>query len=150
MNPIAVSDDTIVQEVTIKAPASRIFDALTNPSELLRWWQIEDRFRLIHAECDLRSGGKWLMRVAGSCNSDHSESVVHGVYLAIEPPYCLVFTWVRDNEDHPETLVRWELEEMGDTTLVRVTHSGLTNERLRERNSGWPTIVKLLQAYIEK
>lgn len=31
MNPI-------VQEITIKAPAERIFEALTNPDERLKWW----------------------------------------------------------------------------------------------------------------
>ena len=150
MNPVAVSDDVIVQQVTIKAPAARIFVALTDPRELLQWWRINDKFRLIHAECDLRSGGKWMMRVAGPCAEDRPESVVHGVYLAIDPPHCLEFTWIRDEEDHPETIVRWELEEQGDSKLVRVTHSGLISERLRQRNSGWASVVQLLQAYIEK
>jgi uncharacterized protein YndB with AHSA1/START domain len=36
MSPIAVRDDQIVQEVTIKAPAERIFAALTRPDELLK------------------------------------------------------------------------------------------------------------------
>ncbi len=36
MNPAATSEDTIVQEVTIKAPAGRIFAALTNPEETLK------------------------------------------------------------------------------------------------------------------
>lgn len=150
MNPVAVSDDAIVQQVTIKAPAARIFDALTDPAELLQWWRVEDRFHLIHAECDLRSGGKWFMRVAKERPAERKEALVHGVYLTVDPPHCLAFTWIRDEEDHPETIVRWELEEQGDCTLVRVTHSGLTSERLRERNSGWPVIVQLLQAYIEK
>ncbi len=37
MNPATVSG-AIVQEVTIKAPAERIFQALTNPEERLKWW----------------------------------------------------------------------------------------------------------------
>jgi uncharacterized protein YndB with AHSA1/START domain len=150
MNPIVVSDDTIVQQVLIEAPAQRIFDALTNPSELLKWWVVDSKFKLIHAECDLRLGGKWLMRVVGNCVEGQSESVVHGVYLTVEPPHCLAFTWIREGEDQPETMVRWDLEEEGCFVRVRVTHSGLTSERLRARNSGWPIVVKLLQAYIEK
>jgi uncharacterized protein YndB with AHSA1/START domain len=153
MNPLAVSplapSDAIVQQVTIKAPAARIFDALTDPHQLLQWWRIDDRFRLIHAECDLRSGGKWLMRVIGPCSEDRPESIVHGVYLTVDRPHCLAFTWIRDEDDHPETIVRWDLEEQGDVTLVRVTHSGLVTERLRQRNSGWTHIVQLLQAYTE-
>lgn len=149
MNPAAVSQDSIVQEITIKAPAARIFEALTNPCELQRWWRAPESFHLLHAECDLRSGGKWFMRVAKPCAEDRPESVVHGVYLTVDPPHCLAFTWIPDEEDHLETIVRWELEEQGDYTLVRVTHSGLTREHLRQRYSGWSMIVQLLQGYVE-
>ena len=149
MSPITVSGDTIVQEVTIKAPAERIFAALTKPSELLKWWRAESKFHLIHAECDLRPGGKWRMRVAGSCGPDQPESIVSGEYVTIEPPNLLSFTWIREQEDYPETLVKWELEEKDGVTTVRVTHSNLVTESLRMRNSGWPLIVQLLQAYIE-
>ncbi len=30
--------DTIVEEITIAAPAERIFAALTTPGELVTWW----------------------------------------------------------------------------------------------------------------
>ena len=33
---------------------------------------------------------------------------------------------------------------------MRVTHSGLTSEKLRARNDGWPMILGLLQAHAEK
>jgi uncharacterized protein YndB with AHSA1/START domain len=58
MNPAATSEDTIVQEVTIKAAAEGIFAALTNPDELLQWWAAEGRFRATHVESDLRPGGR--------------------------------------------------------------------------------------------
>jgi uncharacterized protein YndB with AHSA1/START domain len=62
----------------------------------------------------------------------------------------LVFTWLADwQENATETLVRWDLEEKDGVTTVRVTHSGLTSESLRARNSGWPLILGLLQAYVE-
>jgi uncharacterized protein YndB with AHSA1/START domain len=151
MSPITMSNETIVQEVTIKAPAARIFDALTRPAELLKWWKSEgSNFRLTHAECDVRPGGKWLMRVAGNCGPGQSESVVSGEYLTVEPPHLLTFTWIREQEDLPETLVRWELDEKDGVTTVRVTHSKLVTESLRERNSGWPIVVAELQAYIEQ
>jgi uncharacterized protein YndB with AHSA1/START domain len=150
MSPITVGEDTIVQEITIKAPAERIFNALTKPAELLKWWKSEGSFQLIHAECDLRPGGKWMMRVAGSCRPSQSEVVVRGEYVTIEPPFVLAFTWIRENENHPETLVRWELDEKEGSTTVRVFHSKLVTEALRKRNDGWPLITHLLQAYVEQ
>jgi len=149
MNPALVGcDDAIIQEVTVRAPAQRIFDALTDPKELLKWWHVEGKFQLIHAESDLRPGGNWLMQVASGCGPGGPSSIVRGEYRIVEPPSLLIFTWIREGEDHPETLVRWDLEEKDGTTMVRVTHSGLNSDRLRARNNGWPMIVKLLQTYI--
>jgi uncharacterized protein YndB with AHSA1/START domain len=150
MNPAVISDDTIVEEVRIEAPAGRIFAALTNPDELLRWWAAEGKFRATHVETDPRPEGRWLMRVASDRGPGASTTTVRGEYRRIEPPHLLVFTWIRDEEDHPETLVRWDLEEHGGITTVRLTHSGLTTDRLRNRNSGWPLVVKLLRSYLEK
>ena len=90
------------------------------------------------------------MRVVSDRTGDGLCTSVHGEYRAIDPPRLLIFTWIRDEEHHPETLVRWDLEETEGLTTVRVTHSGLTSERLRTRNSGWSLIVSLLQVYVEK
>jgi uncharacterized protein YndB with AHSA1/START domain len=150
MSPISVCDDKIVQEVTIKAPAERIFAALTRPEELLKWWAAEGKFQIMHAECDLQPGGKWRMQVAGKCATEASVSTVYGEYRTIYPPRVLTYTWIREHEDYPETLVRWDLEEKDGCTTVRVTHSGLVSESLRARNAGWPVIVGILQTYLEQ
>jgi uncharacterized protein YndB with AHSA1/START domain len=47
MNPIDASD-TIIKEITIHAPAERIFEALTNPEQRLRWWGAEGQYRGTH------------------------------------------------------------------------------------------------------
>ena len=150
MSPISVGDDRIVQEVRIKASAKRIFAALTRPEELLKWWAAEGKFQIMHAECDLQPGGKWRMQVAGRCATEATVSTVYGEYRTIDPPRVLTYTWIREHEDYPETLVRWDLEEKDGFTTVRVTHSGLVSEGLRARNSGWPVIVALLQTYFEQ
>jgi uncharacterized protein YndB with AHSA1/START domain len=149
MSPITVREDEIVQEVVIKAPAERIFRALTRSEELLRWWALEGRFQVIEAECDLQPGGKWRMRVAGPSAIDGPVSTVYGEYRDVVPPRLLSHTWIREDEDYPETLVRWELVEKDGYTTVRVMHSGLVSVALRERNSGWPMIVKLLETWVE-
>ena len=61
MNPIRAGD-TIVQEVTIRASAERIFEALTNPDQRVKWWGSDGRFQTTHMESDLRPGGRWAMR----------------------------------------------------------------------------------------
>lgn len=147
MNPTSGSD-TIVQETTIKAPAEKIFEALTNPDQRVKWWGAQGRFQTTHMESDLRPGGKWIMRGVGMAGKPFS---VGGEYRNIERPRLLVFTWLPDWQDNaPETLVRFDLEEKDGVTTVRLTHSGLTSESSRTSHRGWPEILAWLQDYIEK
>ena len=145
MNPTSASD-TIIQEITIKAPAQRIFDALTNPSQRTKWWGTEGRFQTTHMESDLRPGGKWMMRGNGMGGKPFT---VSGEYRQIEPPRLLVFTWLPSwQEDAIETLVRFDLEEKNGVTTVRLTHSGLTDSS-RASHKGWPQVLSWLQGYVE-
>jgi uncharacterized protein YndB with AHSA1/START domain len=146
MSPID-ADDAIVREIIIKAPAERIFAALVDPQQRVKWWGVAGRFQATHMESDLRPGGAWLIRGIGT---DGRHFTVRGEYRAIERPRLLEFTWLPDwQEDAPRTLVRFDLEEKDGSTTVRLTHSGHTTERSRESHRGWPQILAGLQAYVE-
>lgn len=139
--------DAIVEEITIKASAHRAFVALTNPDQLVKWWGTEGRFKTTHMESDLRPGGRWLIRgiVAGG-----KPFTVHGVYQEIERPLLLSFTWHPSwQQEALESLVRFDFEEKGGATTVRVTHSGLATESSRAQHRGWPDILAWLKAYLE-
>ena len=146
MNPTTASD-TITQEIKINGTAERIFAALTDREERLKWWAgPEGRFKLNSFESDLRIDGKWIM-----CAESFGRLVtIRGVYREIDPPRLLVFTWLPDwYENAIESLVRWDLEEHDGITTVRLTHSGLVTESARENHRGWPQIIGRLKAYIE-
>jgi uncharacterized protein YndB with AHSA1/START domain len=146
MNPTSLND-TIVQEIVIKAPAERIFEALIDPAERIKWWGAEGRFQTTHMESDLHPGGKWMMRGNGVGGRPFT---VMGEYRQIEPPRLLIFTWLPDWQgDAVETLVRFELTEHSGLTTVRLTHSGLTTESSRLSHKGWPQILTWLQAHSE-
>jgi uncharacterized protein YndB with AHSA1/START domain len=145
MTTTAVSD-TIVKEITIKGSAKRIFAALTNPEERVKWWGV-GRFQAIQMESDLRPGGKWAMRGTGIGGRPFS---VVGEYRKVEPPHLLVFTWLPDwQDDATESLVRFDLNEKDGVTTVRLTHSGLITERSRTSHRGWPEILASLLGYVE-
>jgi len=146
VNP-TTANDTIVQEIVIKAPAERVFEALTNPAKRTKWWGAEGRFQTTHMESDLRPGGKWMMCGNGIGGRPFT---VRGEYRQIEPPRLLIFTWLPDwQEDQFETLVRFDLTENNRITAVRLTHSGLTTESSRLSHKGWPQILTWLQAYCD-
>jgi len=140
--------DTIVEEIEIRAPAERVFAALTSPEERVKWWGAEGRFRTTHAESDLRPGGRWLMRGIGLGGRPFT---IQGVYQQVDRPRLLVFTWLPSWQDDPiETLVRFELVERNGVTTVRLTHSGLVTESSRAQHRGWPDILAWLNSHIER
>ena len=146
MNPASASD-TIVQQITINGSANRIFHALIDPDQRVKWWGAEGRFQATHMESDLRPGGKWRMRGKGIGGKPFT---VSGEYRQIEPPRLLVFTWLPDwQEDLVTSVVRIELEENNGVTTVRLTHSGLTSEPSRISHKGWPQILGWLRGYVE-
>jgi len=140
------ADETIVEQITIKAPAERIFAALTEPEQRTQWWGAEGRFQATHMESDLRPGGKWLMRGKGMGGGPFH---VGGEYVSIEPPRLLAFTWLASwDPSGRESLVRIDLEERDGVTTVRLTHSRLSIEGART-HKGWPDILEWLRAYVE-
>ncbi len=140
------ASETIIEEITIKAPAKRIFDALTVPAQRVAWWGSKGRFETTHVESDLRPGGKWMMRGTGLGGKPFT---IKGEYRAVEAPYVLAFTWLPSwQPDATETLVRFDLEERDGVTTVRLTHSGLTSEGA-QAHKGWPQILGWLRAYVE-
>lgn len=148
MNSAGTTADAIVQEITINAPASRVFDAFTDPAERVRWWNADDgRFRTTHLDSDLRAGGKWTMR---GTRQDGSPFTVKGEYRVVDRPALLEFTWLPDWQgDTTESLVRVEFTETNGGTHVRLTHSGLTTERSRTSHRGWPQILAWLKRHVE-
>jgi len=143
----AILIDTITQEIEINASASRVFTALTTPDECVRWWGIGGRFQSTRMECDLRPGGKWIVR---GTRAGGGEFTVRGEYREVDRPRLLSFTWLPDwHGDATESLVRFELSEANGVTTLRLTHSGLTGEHARMHHLGWPEILGKLREFVE-
>ncbi len=140
------TNGSIVAEITIHAPADRIFDALTDPVQRLQWWARSGRFTPVSMDSDLRPGGNWVMHFA----HDGATATVGGEYIAIDPPRTLEFTWSPSWDPRGgKTVVRFDLIEQDGTTTVRVTHSGLADDASRARHSGWPDLLSALRSYAQ-
>jgi uncharacterized protein YndB with AHSA1/START domain len=143
----AGSSDSIVKEITIQAPAERVFAAIADPLQRVAWWGVAGKFQTTHMESDLRPGGEWQMRGTGLGGKPFT---ICGEYRAVERPRLLEFTWLNDqDEGAPMSLVRFDLLEQAGQTTVRLTHSGLTTDRLREGYQGWPWLLALLKSHAE-
>jgi uncharacterized protein YndB with AHSA1/START domain len=144
----APTGNPIVEEITIDAPAERVFEALINPDERVQWWGAAGSFQTTHMESDLRPGGRWAMRGLRGAGQPFT---ISGEYREIARPHLLVFTWLPDWQGNTATsLVRFDLIEHNGVTTVRLTHSGLSVEALRTGHRGWPQILGWLRAHVQR
>lgn len=115
----------------ISAPADRVFDALTQATELSAWFTTS-------AQVDLRVGGAY-------SNGDGDR----GTFLEIDAPGRLRFSW--DNPGHsPGTTVEIAIETDGGTSVVTLTHTGLAGEKESgDMRTGWSWALDSLASYLE-
>ena len=110
------SDREIVLTRLFDAPRRLVFEAMTKPEHVKRWWGILDEgYSVPLCEIDLRPGGKW--RFVGK--GPQGEYGFHGVYREIVAPERVVFTEIYDPFPDAESVVTSVLtEENGKTRLT--------------------------------
>lgn len=147
---ITDTSSTIVTSVVINASAAKVFAALTEPEQLMQWWGDDAVYRSTSIEGDLRVGGTW--RTTGT-SADGEAFAVSGRYLIVEPPHLLEYTWNHEwggGPAHPETVVRYELDERDGVTHLRLTHSGFVDPADKaDHEAGWALVLGWLRAYAE-
>jgi uncharacterized protein YndB with AHSA1/START domain len=145
----------IGQEITLElehryaAPRERVFEAWTNPEVLKRWWAAAPTWETPLAEVDAREGGGYRLSMRTDTGDVHT---VRGEYTEVSPPERLAYTW--SWEEGPDaamagsesTLVVVEFMEDGDSTLVKLTHSGFASDDIREMHvQGWRAVLANLE-----
>ena len=84
------SDREIVLTRLFDAPRPLVFDAMTKPEHVRRWWGIlDDEHSVPVCEIDLRPGGAW--RFVGR-GPQGDFPAFYGTYREIAPPERLVYT----------------------------------------------------------
>lgn len=159
---ITPNQETVHAEIFIAAPPERVFQAITDPSQLVRWWGQSSMYRVTENTSDLRPGGKWSSAGVGK---DGTAFRVEGEYLEIDPPRRLVQTWSPSYRPGVKTVVYWDLEpqsvhglhpsgprKAGAGTLVKIRHEGFAGEpqSARDHGEGWKRVFGWLQAFVER
>ena len=147
--------DTVVSEIEIAAPPERVFQALTDSSQLKHWFRSPD-CPAKSWEMDPRPGGRYryLTEKGSIAVNQVSDFECHGEILEYIPPRVLVYSWIANWHDDPalRTIVRWELTPTSAGTHVKVIHSGLTHLPIarKDYSGGWPGVVEQLKKFVEK
>lgn len=115
------SDREILITRTFDAPAALVWDAITQPRHLLRWWG-PDWCPLVACDIDLRVGGAWRYLCR---DMDGNELGWHGEYREIDPAERIVTTEVFEGFPEAESVNTMTLAEHDGVTTLRtlVVHS---------------------------
>lgn len=115
----------------VAKPIEKVWAALTVPERLADW--------LTAAELDLRVGGRFRLRF-----DEPQVSEFEGRIVELDPPRLIAWTW--PHEDHPDSVVRWELFQDGGGCRLVMTQTNLFPPLLTEIAGGWHTLLEGLPA----
>jgi uncharacterized protein YndB with AHSA1/START domain len=129
----------------INAPCEMIFRAWAEPEQLLEWFGPEGG-RCQEITADVKPGGAFRFQMI----SPRGERIAIGKYLEVVPNKRLQFTWSWENYAMPNSVVTVEFEDLGDKTLLILTHTGLPDqEDVEQHTHGWNAAVKKFASLME-
>ena len=138
-----MSDITLRVKHTIPASPDRLFDLWTDPKHVVRWWGPRG-VDCCAAELDLRVGGAYRI---GNEFDDGTIVWISGVFVSIERPNRLSYTWHVNDSDHEER-VTVQFIPRGDVTDVVVEHTRIIDEATRKTHRmGWIGCLEGLELY---
>jgi uncharacterized protein YndB with AHSA1/START domain len=129
-------------EIYIRTTPERLWEAITEPeirskynfgARVISDWTPGSRFEMSHANAPALLG--------------------EGENLVVEPPRRLVQSmtalWGDDVKAEGTSRVTWEIEPVGDSCRLTVTHDQLRDDANDQLYGGWPMILSGLKTWLE-
>ena len=138
-----MTGSTFIYVTFIRTSANELWNALTNPEVMKRYW-----FGF-HQESDWKAGSAWKLMHPDGRVADAGEVV------EIDPPKRLVLKW--RNEFKPELKAEgysqcvFEIEPTGEAVKLTVSHSIERDKAkfIEAVSGGWPRILSNLKSLLE-
>ncbi|MCL4678306.1 MAG: SRPBCC domain-containing protein [Alphaproteobacteria bacterium] len=125
----------LIIERFFEAPPERVFEAWTDPDELVQWCK-PFGFTVPHNEGTIEEGGAYRSCLRSPEGVDYW---LRGVYKIIDRPRKLVFTHVWDDvngQPGTETLVTVTFEDQGGGTKMTFMQEGFNSIESRDGHEG--------------
>jgi len=133
-------------ERLIAAPPERVFDYWTK-AELLAKWLAPGEMTVLASEVDLQPGGAYFVTMR---RPDGGTVTAKGIYLDIEPPRRVSFTWSSEDAECArghESEVEIVLSVAPGGTRLVLTHTKFATADQRDRHQmGWGLCLDKLEA----
>ena len=110
-------DREIVLSRVIAAPRERVFQAWTDPKQIVQWFG-PDGFKVESLECDIRTGGRWRFLYTGPDGTRWDNRMV---FLRIEAPRLIEIEHGPDKDEDPArfyVIVTFDAQSDGKTVLT--------------------------------
>ncbi len=135
-----LADGTAVFEVFIKTTPERLWEAITDPG-------MRSKYSFgVETHSDWTPGSEYAAAAPGV-------EIAAGENLEVDPPRLLVqsFTalWSDEVKAQGQTRVTWEIEPVGTSCRLTVTHDQLPEGANAELYGGWPMILSGLKTLLE-
>jgi uncharacterized protein YndB with AHSA1/START domain/DNA-binding transcriptional ArsR family regulator len=135
-----------VFEIYIRTTPERLWQAITDPSLRRRY-----SFGVV-VESDWTPGSRYTS-TTGEETIAPSMTIAQGENLEVDPPRRLVQSfmamWSDDVKSEGTSRVTWEIEPVGDSCRLTVTHDQLRDGANEELYGGWPMILSGLKTLLE-
>ncbi|MFZ0386958.1 MAG: metalloregulator ArsR/SmtB family transcription factor [Solirubrobacteraceae bacterium] len=131
-----------VFEIYIQTSPGRLWEAITDP-------EVRTRYQFgARIDSDWAPGSDYTVRHVGSPGG-----LIEGENLEIDPPRRLVQSfravWDDDVAAEGTSRVTWEIEPVGDSCRLTVTHDQLRDGADEHLYGGWPMILSGLKTWLE-
>ena len=131
-----------VFEIYIRTTPERLWEAITDPA-------IRAKYHFgVSARSDWTSGSRYTLEHPGV-----DSPLAEGENLVVNPPNRLIQTmstlWSDEAKSAGTTRVTWEIEPVGGSCRLTVTHDQLTDDAPPELYGGWPMILSGLKTWLE-
>jgi len=110
-------DREIVLSRVIAAPRERVFQAWTDPKQIVQWFG-PDGFKVDSLECDVRAGGRWRFIYTGPDGTRWNNRMV---FLRIEAPRLIEIEHGSDKDEDParfHVIVTFDVQSDGKTVVT--------------------------------
>lgn len=130
----------ITVEATVRAPIGAVWDAYSNPEDIMQWNAASDDWHTTRSTVDLRPDGHFCSRMEAKDGSFGFD--FEGTYTNVVPNHLIEY-------DFGDRKARVEFEETPAGVRVRVSFDSEDTHSTEQQRDGWQAILNRFKQHVE-
>ncbi len=142
-----IQEFSLTMNRRFNVPKQAVYEAWTDKEALTAWFAPAAEMTTIVHYQELKVGGQYNIEMR---ETDGTQHIIHGEYVALNPFDQLVFTWEwQSDENNVNSLVTIDLQESDGSTEMVLTHEKLASQKSVDLHSeGWTGCLVQLEAFV--